>query len=100
MSDIVPKKYPNAGLRKDAGSKKVQESIDPFQNGGLNDEDADAVRPSFPQTSTPQSHAPITPRFIHVQPGDFKRNPSRMNNVRRTLVILCIPGQFSTGNMI
>ena len=45
--DTAPKKYQNAGLRKNTTSKKVPEPVDPFQSGGLNDEDADAVRPSL-----------------------------------------------------
>jgi len=44
--DIAPKKYQNAGLRKNAIFKKPSEPVDPFQSGGLNDEDAYAVRPT------------------------------------------------------
>jgi len=71
-----------AGLRKGATSKtlKMAESIDPFQSGGLNDEDAQAVHPSFAH----DWRAPAVP------PSVPKRDPSRKNDVRYSLVTICI----------
>jgi hypothetical protein len=49
--DSAPKKYQNAGLQKDLNPKRAPEDIDPFQSGGLDDEDIISVWPSFPCTN-------------------------------------------------
>lgn len=74
--DAVPKKYQNAGFRKDF---KAKTTLDPFQNGGLDDEDASSVRPAFSHTRGPQA----LPQARNYQPEakDFKRDHSRRNNV-------------------
>jgi len=72
----VPKKYQNAGLRKDLKSKKVLEVSDPFENGGLEDDDIISVRPSFPP---PRTRAPRP--ALQKYPENLKRDESRRNDV-------------------
>jgi hypothetical protein len=80
--DGTPKKYQNAGLRKDLKSKKESEVIDTFQSGGLNDEDTISSRPPFPR-----SRAPV--RLAAVQyPQDLQRDHSRKNEVCQILSYL------------
>jgi hypothetical protein len=57
--------------------KKTQETFDTFENGGLDDEDASAVRPAFPLSRTrPQIHSHALP-----DDRDLKRDYSRKNDV-------------------
>jgi hypothetical protein len=74
-----PKRYQNSGLRKDL-KKKVEETLDPFQSGGLDDEDASSTRPAFPRTQRPHPD-------VHSEPDakDLKRDKSRKNNVGYSL---------------
>lgn len=81
--DTAPKKYQSAGLRKNTLSKKAQEPVDPFQSGGLHDEDADAVRPPFRRDPAP---APPMPMY----PGNLKRNHLYKNDVRPFLLVSSI----------
>lgn len=87
--DAEPKKYERSGLRKDLKVKKVEETFDPFQSGGLNDEDASSTRPSFPRTSRIQE-----PQFeLRAPVGkdiDLKRDYSRKNNVGLSHFSLCL----------
>ena len=79
--DVAPKKYQNAGLRKDstkARTQRPEEALNPFENGGLDDEDVFSVRPAFPRSRgpAPQIHS-------HAQPAsqDLKRDYSQKNDV-------------------
>ena len=47
---MCPRKYNNAGLRQDLKTKRTEEALDPFENGGLDDDHASSVRPNFPPT--------------------------------------------------
>ncbi|KIM36124.1 hypothetical protein M413DRAFT_31878 [Hebeloma cylindrosporum] len=74
LSDVAPKKYHNAGLRKDLNVKKAEEA---FDYGGLDDEDASAVHPAFPRTRGPmqiRSHARPDDR-------DLKHDYSQKNDL-------------------
>jgi hypothetical protein len=73
--DAVPKKYQNAGLRKDFKSKKL-EVVDPLASGGLNDEDAFSERPKFPPMRARQP-LPQTQKY----PENLQRDPSQRNEV-------------------
>jgi len=75
--DAAPKKYQNAGFRKDFKVKTTEKAIDPFQNGGLDDEDASSVCPAFPRTRGPLPQA----RNYEPEAKDLKRDHSRRNNV-------------------
>lgn len=55
-------------------SKKLPEDTDPFENGGLDDEDIISARPSFP---LPRTQAPSNQKY----PENLKRDESRRNNV-------------------
>ena len=44
----APQRYQNTGLQKDFKLKNTPEDVDPFQSGGLHDEDVISVWPSFP----------------------------------------------------
>ena len=72
----MPKKYQNAGLRKNSRPKKAEETFDPHQSGGLNDYDASSTRPAFPRTQGPHPQV----RLEHA-PKELKRDQSRTNNV-------------------
>ena len=77
--DTAPKKYQNAGLRKDntVKSKSVDsEAIDLYESGGLNDEDIYSERPSFPPSHTQE---PVRPSQKY--PENLQRNRSRRNEV-------------------
>jgi len=84
LVDSAPKRYQNAGLQKDfkLKSKKLPEDIDPFQSGGLDDEDAISVRPAFPLPShtshTSWSLPPATPL---TYPENLQCDLSCKNNV-------------------
>ena len=78
--DAAPQKYQNAGLRKDfkdVKAKKAEEAFDPFQSGGIDDEDAVSARPAFPQTQAPAPRA----RFQPEAGKDLKRDHTRKNDV-------------------
>jgi len=48
--DTMPKKYTNSGLQDNVKVKKAtrtEDSVDPLESGGLNEEDANATHPSF-----------------------------------------------------
>ena len=75
--DSEPKRYQNSGLRKDLKkNSKVEETFDPFQSGGLDDEDASSTRPAFPRTQRSRPHVRSEP-----EAKDLKRDQSRKNNV-------------------
>ncbi|KAF8233373.1 hypothetical protein L208DRAFT_894886 [Tricholoma matsutake] len=78
---ILSKKYQNAGLRNDlkpnSKNSKVSEIIDPFESGGLADEDVVSVRPSFPSHA---NRAPV-PRARTTYPEDLQRNHLRKNDL-------------------
>ena len=80
-SDSAPKKYQNTGLRKDLKSKRAPEVqdmdvVDPFQSGGLNDEDIISVRPQFPRsTHNAAGHSAV------AYPTDVQRDQSLRNKV-------------------
>ena len=75
--DSEPKRYQNSGLRKDLKkNSKVEETFDPFQSGGLDNEDASSTRPAFPRTQRPRPHVRSEP-----EAKDLKRDQSRKNNV-------------------
>jgi hypothetical protein len=77
--DSEPKRYQNSGLRKDLKkNSKAEETFDPFQSGGLNDEDASSTRPTFPQARTQRSHPHVR---SEPEAKDLKRDQSRKNNV-------------------
>jgi hypothetical protein len=66
----------NAGLQKDLKSKKAPEIVNPFQSGGLNDEDAISCRPSFPH------HHAAVPLVTAVQyPQNLQHDHSCKNEV-------------------
>ncbi|KDR70756.1 hypothetical protein GALMADRAFT_144627 [Galerina marginata CBS 339.88] len=67
-SDFEPKKYQNAGLRKISKPKKAEETFDPYQSGGLNDDDASSTRPVFPRTQGTRPQIRLQPA-----PKDLKR---------------------------
>ncbi len=46
--ETAPRKYKNAGLQQDLKTKKTEETFNPFQNGGLDDDHASSVHPKFP----------------------------------------------------
>jgi hypothetical protein len=56
---------------------KVPEDVDLFENGGLNDEDADAARPAF----EPQPFTQFTPKDCERVGEHHERDPRRRNNV-------------------
>ena len=58
--------------------KITQETFDSFENGGLDDEDASAVRPSFPRTRGPK---PQVRSHAHPDDRDLQRDYSRKNDV-------------------
>ncbi|KAH9980445.1 hypothetical protein BJV74DRAFT_887849 [Russula compacta] len=78
--DSAPKNYQNAGLREDLKSKRAPEIIDPFQSGGLDDEDIISDWPSFPcphnvavpaiGTNMKQGTNPLVGRFCNLQGRD------------------------------
>ena len=75
--DSELKHYQNSGLRKDLkNNSKVEETFDPFQSGGLDDEDASSTRPAFPRTQRPRPHVRSEPEAT-----DLKRDQSWKNNV-------------------
>ena len=37
------------GIRQDLKTKKTEETFDPFENGGLDDDHASSVHPNFPR---------------------------------------------------
>jgi len=73
---MAPKKYANAGLRnvKPSRAAKAAETVDPFENGGLNDEDASSTWPDFLYQAREESSN------VHI-PQNLKRDPSRRNEV-------------------
>ena len=84
LVDSAPKRYQNAGLRKDFKSKlkKLPEDIDPFQSGGLDDEDAISVRPTFPPPShTSRTSRSLPPAAPLTYPENLWRDLSCKNNV-------------------
>ena len=83
----VPKTYNNSGLRKDLKSKRAPSSedmntIDPFQCGGLNDDDIISVRPPFPRTNNAAVSSACGTRAFRA---DLQRDYSRKNKVRTLL---------------
>jgi len=76
---MAPKKYANAGLRdvKSAKAANAAETVDPFENGGLNDEDASSTRPDFLHQAREES---FNVRSWSI-PQNLKRDPSRRNEV-------------------
>jgi hypothetical protein len=86
LVDSAPKRYQNAGLRKDfkSKSKKLPKDIDPFQSGGLDDEDAISVRPAFPPPSPPsrtRTSRSLPPAAPLTYPENLQCDLSRKNNV-------------------
>ncbi|KAF8235650.1 hypothetical protein L208DRAFT_1538780, partial [Tricholoma matsutake] len=75
--DSAPKKYQNAGLQKDLNPKRAPEDIDPFQSGGLDDEDIILVQPSFPCTNNVA--AVHSERSDLAFPADLQRDRSCKN---------------------
>ena len=75
--DTLPKKYARGGLRLDA--RIAREETDSAENqsviGGLNDQDADATRPSYP-TRRHQAR----PESVQY-PDRLKRNTDHQNEV-------------------
>ena len=82
MDDTVPKKYLNAGLRNDPKPRKSPEAIDPFQSGGLGDNDALLVQPPYPP-SGPSSGAVATAPTVF--PVVLQRDYSHKNTVHMSL---------------
>jgi len=76
--DGMPKKYQDAGLRKDPRPKNASEVIDPFQSGGLNDEDTISSRPPFPR------RAPVPSAAVQYPQG-LQRDHSHKNKVCQIL---------------
>ena len=82
--DSAPKRYQSAGLRKDfkSKSKRLPEDIDPFQSGGLDDEDAISVRPTFPLLShTSHTSWSLPPAAPLTYPEHLQHDLSCENNV-------------------
>jgi len=73
--DSAPKKYQNAGLRKDLQLKRAPEDIDPFQVGGLDDEDIISVWPSFSPTNNVAVHSDV------AFPADLQHDHLHKNKV-------------------
>jgi hypothetical protein len=78
---MASRNYAHSGLRepKNSMSKKTAKEfkpVDPFENGGLDEDDADATRPAF---------EPKPPAFEpkpFVRHGEYhERDPRRRNNV-------------------
>jgi hypothetical protein len=74
--DTAPKKYPNAGLRKVTKPTIAADAVDPFENGGLNDEDIISARPTFSRNQD------VVGVHIPATGGEtLKRDTSRKNEV-------------------
>ncbi|KAF8221913.1 hypothetical protein L208DRAFT_1527612 [Tricholoma matsutake] len=93
--DSAPKKYQNAGLQKDLNPKRAPEDIDPFQSGGLDDEDIILVQPSFPCTN---NVAAVHSKHSDLAfPADLQHDRSCKNKVllqlpksNSILILLCM----------
>ena len=77
----APKKYNNAGLRQDLKTKKTEETFDPFQNGGLDDDHASSVRPNFPHAQGLKRTYAFYGTLPEPKAEDLKRDHLRKNNV-------------------
>ncbi|KJA18015.1 hypothetical protein HYPSUDRAFT_145626, partial [Hypholoma sublateritium FD-334 SS-4] len=82
-----PRKYDNSGLRK-APKTKTQEIHDPFESGGLDDDDIVSVRPNFP----PNLKAPGRPTRTYAfygkpETSGIKRDHSQKNAVGFSSII-------------
>lgn len=73
-----PRKYNNSGLRKNPKTKKTQVVHDPFESGGLNDDDVVSVRPNFPPKPLVRTYA----FYGKPEKSSIKRDLSRQNAVR------------------
>ena len=73
----APKKYQNAGFWKDFKVQRTEKAFNPFQNGGLDDEDVSSICPAFPRTQGPP------PQAWNYEPEakDLKCDHSQRNNV-------------------
>ena len=86
MLETAPRKYNNAGLRQDLKTKKTEEIVDPFQNGGLDDDHASSVRPNFPRGLSRTYAFYGTPPEPEAK--DLKRDHSRKNNVGTSVSLI------------
>ncbi|KAI9511705.1 hypothetical protein F5148DRAFT_1146655 [Russula earlei] len=75
----APSMYANACLQEPGKGKKtvkVPEDVDPFENGGLNEEDADAPHPAF----EPQPFVQFAPKDREHIGEHHERDPRHQNN--------------------
>ena len=86
MLETAPRKYNNAGLRQDLKTKKTEEIVDPFQNGGLDDDHASSVRPNFPHGLSRTYAFYGTPPEPEAK--DLKRDHSQKNNVGTSVSLI------------
>ncbi|KAF9472995.1 hypothetical protein BDN70DRAFT_967282 [Pholiota conissans] len=77
--ETAPKKYQNAGLRKDYNivqKSRNADVFDPFESGGLHDEDITSDRPPLP-SSNPRAERVDVQQF----PENVQRDRTRRNEV-------------------
>ncbi|KIJ91410.1 hypothetical protein K443DRAFT_14424 [Laccaria amethystina LaAM-08-1] len=81
LDNHTPKKYQHSGLRKDLKSHKAPETFDPLASGGLDDEDAFSVRPTFACTKVPHLR-------VRSQPLPAAKDLNRDHSRRNDLVLI------------
>jgi hypothetical protein len=82
------RKYNNAGLRQDLKTKKTEETLDPFQNGGLDDDHASSVRPKFPRARGLSRTYAFYGTPPEPEAKGLKRDHSRKNNVGTSVFLI------------
>ena len=82
------RKYNNAGLRQDLKTKKTEETLDPFQNGGLDDDHASSVRPKFPRARGLSRTYAFYGTPPEPEAKGLKRDHSRKNNVSTSVFLI------------
>ena len=86
--ETAPRKYNNAGLRQDLKTKKTEETLDPFQNGGLDDDHASSVHPNFPRARGLSRTYAFYGTPPEPEAKGLKRDHSRKNNVGTSVFLI------------
>ena len=86
--ETAPRKYNNAGLRQGLKTKKTEETFNPFENGGLDDDHASSVRPNFPRARGLSRTYAFYGTLPEPEAKGLKRDHSRKNNVGTSVFLI------------
>ena len=86
--ETAQRKYNNAGLWQDLKTKKTEETLDPFQNGGLDDDHASSVCPNFPCAQGLSRTYTFYGTPPEPEAKGLKRDHSQKNNVGTSVFLI------------